>query len=125
VLWEYQKHLDQQFNDLDHALFQQVTIEHIFPQNPGAIFPAVDFQTTEQYAASNNLVGNLTLLEHSNPNLQKLADNLWPTSKLTAYKQSRIPDVSLLCQRIPKGFTEKEVERRTAELQVFALQRWA
>jgi hypothetical protein len=131
VLWEYQKECAAKagipFNALDHALFQQVTVEHIFAQTPAITFPAAGFVTLEEYAAATNMVGNLTLLEHKMPNLQSQANNKPPTDKArTVYPQSRIPDVQSLARMInAHGFSRQDIETRTAAFQTFALQRWA
>ena len=131
VLWEYQKQFASDsnisFNDLDHALFQQVTIEHIFAQTPAITFPAAGFNDGDEYAASNNMVGNLTLLEHREPNLQQQADNKPPTDKARdVYPRSRIPDVQSLSQSInAHGFSKQCIDARTAAFQTFALKRWA
>lgn len=129
LLWEYQYEIDKNFNRMDMTLLGKVTIEHIFAQTPRITFPGNGFENTDEYSANIHFAGNLSLLEqHGHPNLQRQADNLPPLDKArVVYFRSAIPDIVALSRSITSlgGFSKKDVDERTHNLQQFAKKRWA
>lgn len=122
ILWEYEKHLRNSFNDCDYATYKDCQIEHIFPESPTFNFPAYGFTDEGDYVANIHRLGNLCLLKgQTNKSIQ----NKIPQSKSQAYQQSTIPRTQQLGWDIgSKGFFKKDIDKKTDDIVGFCLSRW-
>jgi hypothetical protein len=123
LLWVFISSAHAGFNSMNLPLFRDVTIEHVFARTPAIILPGYGFTTADDYASSNNLAGNLSLLENL---LQNNVSNQPPPLKAPAYGQSSIPDITNLGISITAhGFSKADVIARTSLFQTFAVTHWS
>jgi len=120
ILWEYQKRLDENFNDCDSNLYNDCQKEHVLAQNPKTAFPAYGFSDQEEYVANINRLGNLCLLEQK---LNKQCQNQLPEQKKKYYQQSQIPGTKKLgFSDVP--FDKADIDKITQDIINFCLKRW-
>ncbi|RLC88607.1 MAG: hypothetical protein DRI79_07640 [Chloroflexi bacterium] len=122
ILWEFEKHQDPSFDEWNFALYDDVQIEHIFPEERTFNFPAYGFQDEREYLDNIHRLGNLTLLEES---VNKRVGNSPPPDKAPHYQRSRVPGTKKLGFDISNvGFNRDDVEERGEQIIDFCLQRW-
>ncbi|WP_456437792.1 DUF262 domain-containing protein [Desulfurobacterium sp.] len=122
ILWEYEKHLNPDFNDCDENLYFEYQKEHILARNPRPTFPALGFSNEEEYFASIDKLGNLCLLEAK---LNKQCQNKLPDQKKQYYRQSKLERTKQLGFYIDnKGFSKEDIDMATEDIVNFCLERW-
>jgi hypothetical protein len=122
ILWEFQKHREPSFDEWNFELYDDVQVEHIFPEEPTLAFPACGFNDEGSYLSSVHRLGNLTLLEES---INKRIGNRSPDYKVEDYQGSRIPGTKDLGFEIGQsGFTRDSIDKRTKQIMDFCLKRW-
>lgn len=123
ILWEYEKHQNASFNDCDSTIYEDLQIEHIFPETPTFSFPAHDFQDDIDYHSNIHLFGNLALLEES---INKKIRHLTPLSKSSEYQKSNVPSTKSIGFQINNyGFSKNDIINRTQQIVDFCLKRWS
>ncbi|AUB81135.1 GmrSD restriction endonuclease domain-containing protein [Candidatus Thiodictyon syntrophicum] len=122
LLWEFISSSHPGFISTNLRLFKDVTIEHVFARTPAITLPGSGFTNPDDYASSNNLAGNLSLLENV---LQNIANNQPPPLKVPAYGRSANPYIKGLGNYIAaQGFSKADVITRTSQFQNFAVAHW-
>lgn len=122
ILWEFEKDRHPSFDEWDFELYDDVQVEHIFPEEPTLAFPARGFNDEGSYLSSVHRLGNLTLLEED---INKRIGNRSPDRKAEYYQSSAIRGTEQLGFDIGQaGFTKDTIDRRTERIVSFCLQRW-
>jgi hypothetical protein len=102
------------------------TIEHIFAQEVRFNFPGRGFNTDVEYFSTVHRLGNLTLLEKS---LNSRGLNKTPEQKVIdqIYSGSKFETTQKLNSKIQNNgnnFEKQDIEKRSAELVDFCVERW-
>ena len=95
------------------------TIEHIMPENPGAVWED-DFPPGTQEAVMNR-IGNLTLLE---ANLNREVGNAGYPDKVNAYVRSRYALTTAIQEMAPEEWTPPLIDQRQRQLGARVVHLW-
>lgn len=127
LLWEYQSTFQPGFNDLDIDKYKELSKEHVFAQAPVITFPALGFDSEDDYKFSLNLIGNICLLE-SYLQKHKDIDNKPPVIKATVYESNALvsmPETRMLGAQINQfGFSKDDIISRGQKIIDFCLMHW-
>ena len=129
ILWHYQNRVSQEsdytlpeFDLWDYELYQDLEVEHIFPQSERIALPGYGFQDEEEYLTFQGRLGNLTLLESA---LNSSAGDESPEHKTEIYQKSEVPGTSELGYELEnEGFNKARISERTDTISEFCLERW-
>lgn len=110
-------------NELKALEKMSPTIEHILSREPKFTFKSVGFKNRDDFEASANNLGNLSVVEKS---INSAAQNKMPLEKVPYYDTSKYKMTQILATSIStnKKFTKQDINNRTGELANYILDTW-
>ena len=121
VLWRYACQDQDRAANLDHELYADSQVDHIFASSPSFDVTTFGFDTDEQYEASKHSFGNLTLLEQR---LNQGAHNASPAAKAPVYSRSRLRSNRLLGYQVTHKFTYATLDERLETIVDYFRRHW-
>jgi uncharacterized protein with ParB-like and HNH nuclease domain len=112
ILAEYGK------DDYDISLYKDLTIEHIFSEEPN--YKPSSYGFTDDYDYEKNRIGNLALLE-----AKKNKGNNPPKNKISTYLESAVTETNNIAGEIKKGdYSKNNVDERRNKIIDFCIKRF-